>query len=131
MYFKIKYHILNIISLIGYSLLPTTAKAQIQLPNELKPNYIPDVEGATAEDKINAVAGNLIITVLQVAGGIAVILIIVTAFNYVLARGEEEKISQAKTTMGWIIGGLLLIATSYAIIRFVIKLTLITEEANL
>ncbi len=131
MYFKLKYYTYCLLSFIGYSLLPATAKAQIQLPSDLKPNYIPDVEGATAADKINNVAGNLIITVLQVAGGVAVILIIVTAFNYVIAQGEEEKISQAKTTMGWIIGGLLLIATSYAIIRFVIKLTLITEEASL
>lgn len=130
MYFKLKYYIYNLLTFFGYMLLPSTARAQIQLPTDLKPSFIPDVEGTTAEDKINATAGNLIITVLQVAGGVAVILIIVAAFNYVLANGEEEKISQTKTTMTWILGGLILIAASYAIIRFVIKVTLITEEAN-
>lgn len=130
MYTQIKYYFYQLCFLASYLLMPSQAKALIQLPEELRPEFVPDVAGTTVDEKVTNLTGNLIITVMQLAGGVAIIMLIITAFRYVLARGEEEKVSQAKTTMFWIIGGLLLLMTSYIIVRFVIKVTLVADEAN-
>ena len=108
--------------------LPKSVQAQLQLPNELRPNYIPDVVGATPEEKIYSFTGNLIITLMQVVGGIAIILIIFNGFKYAISRGEESELEQNKTNLLWIAGGLILMVISYVVIRFVVRVTLIIDE---
>ena len=111
-------------------LTPMTAKAQIGLPEELRPEYLPDIgRGGSAEDKIYAVTGDVIIVAMQLVGGIAIIMIIIAGIRYVMSRGEEEGITKAKSTLTWTIGGLILLFLVLAIINFVVKLTLVTGEA--
>ena len=67
---------------------------------------------------------------MQIVGGVAIILIIYNGFKYTIARGEESEIEQSKTNLMWIIGGLILMTIAYVVIRFVVKLTLIVDEVN-
>jgi hypothetical protein len=114
---------------MGFVLAPAHVRAQISLPDELRPDYIPTItEGVTADDKITSYVGDLILTVMQVMGGIAIIFLIIAGLKYILAGGEEEQISKNKTTIFWILGGLILLILSYSIVKFVIKITLVTEE---
>jgi hypothetical protein len=120
--------------LVGFNLLflisPQALLAQVALPSDLRPNYIPDIAGNSAEDKIFNLSGSLIITIMQLSGGVAILILIINGFNYILARGEEGEMEQAKTNIFWALGGLILIMISYVIIRFVVKLTLIVDEVN-
>ncbi len=109
---------------------PTNLLAQVSLPEDLRPNYIPNIAGTSAEDKIFNLSGSLIITIMQLAGGVAILVLIINGFNYIIARGEEGEIEQAKTNIFWALGGLILIMISYVIIRFVVKVTLVVDEIN-
>lgn len=109
---------------------PTNLLAQVSLPEDLRPNYIPNIAGESAEDKIFNLSGSLIITIMQLAGGVAILVLILNGFNYIIARGEEGEIEQAKTNIFWALGGLILIMISYVIIRFVVKVTLVVDEIN-
>jgi hypothetical protein len=126
----LKYWIYKILFATAILTSAKTTLAVTQLDIELKPDYLPNVAGATAEDKIYSFTGNLIITMMQIVGGVAIILIIYNGFKYTIARGEESEIEQSKTNLMWIIGGLILMTIAYVVIRFVVKLTLIVDEVN-
>lgn len=127
---KLKYWIYNISFIISTFFIAKNANAQVSLPNDLRPQYVPDIAGNTAEDKIFNLSGSIIITIMQLAGGVAILVIIISGFKYIIARGEEGEIEQAKNNIFWAIGGLLLIMISYIVIRFVVKVTLVIDEAN-
>lgn len=126
----LQYKIYQLLFLLSLLLAPKSVLAQTGLPEDLRPRYIPNVRGATAEDKIFSFTGNIIITIMQIAGGVAILLLIYNGFRYAISRGEDSEIEQAKTNILWIIGGLFLIMISYIVIRFVVQVTLIAEEAN-
>ena len=125
----IKYHLYRVLFAGSLLLAPASVKAQVGLPEELRPEYLPDIgRGESAEGKIYAVTGDVIIVAMQVVGGLAIIMIIIAGIRYVLAGGEEEGITKAKTTLMWTIGGLILLFLVLAIINFVVNLTLVAEE---
>jgi hypothetical protein len=129
-YKLLKFHLYQFLFTLSLLLFPKITLAQTGLPEELRPRYIPNVGGTTAEDKIFSFTGNIILTIMQIAGGVAIILIIYNGFRYAISRGEDSEIEQAKTNLLWIIGGLFLIMISYIVIRFAVQITLIAEEAN-
>jgi hypothetical protein len=118
------------IFLLSSFLYSPTSFAQVQLNRDLKPAYLPDIPGTSAEEKIQNFSGNFIVTLLQISGGVAVILIIYNGFQYITSRGDDGEIDQAKTNITWIIGGLVLLMVSYVVVRFVIKVSLIPDELN-
>jgi heme/copper-type cytochrome/quinol oxidase subunit 2 len=130
MKFKIlKVKLYNFLLLASTVVFSQTSLAQ-SLPSELKPSYIPNIAEGSAEDKIYSFSGNLIITMVQVVGGVAIVLIIFNGIKYTVSRGEDSEIEQSKTNLLWIIGGLVLIMISYVVIRFVVKITLLVDEVN-
>jgi hypothetical protein len=126
----LKYWIFLVALQVSTLLFSNSALAQVQLPADLKPDYLPDVPGVTPEDKIYGISGDIIITISQLIGGIAVILIIYNGFKYTISRGEEDVIGETKGNLGYIAAGLVLIAISYVVIRFVVKATLFVDEIN-
>lgn len=65
---------------------------------------------------INKVLGNVINLALLIAGGIAIIYLIVGAIGYFTAYGNEEKANKAKTTITWAIIGVVVIILAKVII---------------
>lgn len=59
---------------------------------------------------------NAISLALLLAGGIAVIYLIIGAFGYFTAFGNEEKANKAKMTITWAVAGVILILLSKVII---------------
>lgn len=104
-----------------------------ELKNEL--DFLPDVslqnDSATPEDKVFSFAGDILITIMQFAGVIAVLMIVINAAKMLAAAGDDEKIGEAKKGITWALGGLVLLILSYVIIQFVVKLTLFVEDANI
>lgn len=58
------------------------------------------------------------------SGGVAVIMILYSSFRIITARGEEEGLTAAKTTLIWAGAGLGLIMLSYTIINNLIRIFL-------
>ena len=58
------------------------------------------------------------------AGGVAVIIIMYSAFRIITARGEEEGITAAKNALLWAIVGLALVLMAYTIVRNVAQIIL-------
>jgi len=66
---------------------------------------------------------NLISAALGIIGILAVVMILLGGFRWLLSGGDEEKIAQAKRTIGATIVGLVIILLSWAIVNFVINTT--------
>ena len=82
----------------------------------------------TGTERAKTLIGQVIGIVLQFLIGISVILIIINGFKFITAGGDESKLSEAKKSLGILIGGLLLIFFSYSIVSFVFKTVLFVEE---
>ncbi len=65
---------------------------------------------------INTLMQNVTSLALLLAGGIAVIYLIIGAFGYFTAFGNEEKANKAKLTITWAVVGVILIILSKVII---------------
>lgn len=52
---------------------------------------------------------------LSVAGGIALIMLIIGGILYMTSTGNEQKAMQAKKTVYWALGGLMLVLAAYGI----------------
>lgn len=130
---KIKYLLYSLAFTISVN-LTQPAFAQIGLDPDLRPSSLPSTgsfeQGQTAQSYVIRVIGNLIDFIMAISGGLAVFFIVYAGFQYVLARGQDDKIATAKTNLQWIIGGLILMFFAMVIVRFVVTVTLGLEEVN-
>jgi hypothetical protein len=111
-----------------------TANAQQGLDESLKPNILPSTgglaEGQTVQSYVIRIIGNIIDFIIAISGGLAVFFIVYAGLQYVLARGQDDKISTAKSNLQWVIGGLILMFFAMVIVRFLITVILGLEEVN-
>lgn len=130
---KIKYQIYKL-AFTTSLLISQSANAQIELNNDLKPDIIPSTgsisENQTVQSYLIRIIGNIIDFIIAISGGLAVFFIVYAGLQYVLARGQDDKISTAKTNLQWIIGGLILMFFAMAIVRFLVTVILGLEEVN-
>lgn len=122
-----------IFTICGLSLffaLTAPVFAQVGIPDYLKPENLPDASrggtgaGAAAEYSVSGIQfiiGDIISIILLIAGLIAVFSIVNNAWYMVIAMGKGENFDQRKKALFWAIGGLVLILTSYIIIRFLVE----------
>lgn len=73
-----------------------------------------------AEDTLNRTIKNVVNIFSLIVGIVAVIMIIVGGFKYVTSNGDSSQITSAKNTIIYAIVGLLVVAVSQAIVRFVL-----------
>lgn len=76
-------------------------------------------EGKTRDDAANRVK-DVINTVLYVLGIIAVIMIVIGGFRYVMSSGDQTGVTNGKNTILYAVIGLIVAILSYAIVNFVI-----------
>ena len=108
-------------------------------------NYMPDntpfpVDFAkeASDTNIGASPSMATVSILQVlaggllyfAGPVAVILIVINAFNMATGGADSEKLEQAKKGLTWTIAGLLLIILSWSIVNTVIETTVDVGEVT-
>jgi len=78
---------------------------------------LPNTEPETWKlQDINTLMANIISLALLLAGGIAIIYLIIGAYGYFTAFGNEERANKAKTTITWAIIGIAVILLSKVII---------------
>lgn len=59
-------------------------------------------------------------TTLGVAGAIAVLIIVIAGFRYIVSQGDPSQVSTAKNAILYAIVGLIVIMFAFAIVNFVI-----------
>ncbi|MBI4253171.1 hypothetical protein HY623_03285 [Candidatus Uhrbacteria bacterium] len=74
-----------------------------------------------ASTDIAAVIGNVVLTLLTILGVVFIVLIVFAGFRWMLAQGEEQKITEARNLIIHSIIGLLVVLAAYAISYFVIS----------
>lgn len=91
-------------------------------------NTIGDVSPETAGSNCESPAGKNVNGIIRfginlisiLAGVIAVLMIILSGFKYITAQGDANQISSAKRTLLYALVGLVLVAISQALVRFVL-----------
>ena len=78
------------------------------------------VTGQDATAAINNLIGDIINIFSLIVGVIAVIMIIVGGFRYITSGGDSTNISSAKNTIMYAIIGLIIVALSQTIVRFIL-----------
>lgn len=73
-------------------------------------------QSANAADTL---VGDIIMTVLYVAGAFAVIMLVYGGIQYILSAGNSSKVEQAKKTIIYSVVGIVLIIISWAVVAFV------------
>lgn len=76
-------------------------------------------EGATREDAAGRVQG-VVNLMLYILGILAVIMIVIGGFRYVVSAGDEGGIKQGKNTIIYAVIGLIVAILAYAIVNFVV-----------
>lgn len=120
-----KFLIISLTILVGISLIAPLAMSQgFQLPSELKPEYAPNYtvggknDASTANAILQIIAGGLI----YLAGPFAILLIAIGGLRYVISRGDQGAMDEAKKNITWAIIGLIVIALSWAIVVNIIRI---------
>ena len=64
--------------------------------------------------------GRIIKAILGIVGSLALVMFIYGGFNWMTAAGNAEKVEKGKQILLWATIGLIVIFTSYALVRFVL-----------
>lgn len=108
----------------------TDPQRQIAPPTTPKPQETGDlvrlVNPLTGSDKtesgnIPAIIGRIIRAVLGIVGSLALLVFIYGGLIWMTAAGNEERITQGKNTLIWAVLGLIVIFTSYVVLKFIIN----------
>lgn len=103
------------ISLGAMSLLPASVFAA----------DVPAVSPVTpgGDLSISSVLSNIITWILGLAGGIAVLFLILGGLQYITSSGNKDRAEKAKQTILYAVIGLIVIALSFVIVAFVAQNT--------
>lgn len=74
-----------------------------------------------ANTDLATVIGNVVLTLLTLLGVVFIVLIVYAGFKWMLAQGEEQKITEARNLIIHSIIGLLIVLAAYAISYFIIS----------
>lgn len=77
-------------------------------------------KSAGTPDQLGPSITSIVNTILIIVGVVAVIMLIIGGFRYVISQGNEKNISAAKDTILYAVVGLVVAILSYAIVNFVI-----------
>jgi len=76
--------------------------------------------GTQTDTDINTLIGKVIQAVLGVVGSLALVMFIYGGLVWMTAAGSNEKVQKGKDILIWATIGLVIIFTSYALVRFVL-----------
>lgn len=80
----------------------------------LNPQYLPRADAS------KSTITTVIQYVLMVAGSIALLIIVIGAFQYTISRGDPAATAKARNTIIYAIVGLVITMTAYSIVTFVL-----------
>ena len=84
---------------------------------------------ATIQD-LNVIFGKVIAVVLGLAGIALFVMLLVGGFKFISAGGDPKAMEEAKKTLTYAIGGLVLVAVAFLIIQIIYNITTGTNFAQ-
>lgn len=131
--FRNKLLVLSSVLALGMFAVPAIASAQqdqIQTgvcygANNLQisPNPNGSCPDNSSTDKVNTLLTEIINVFSVIVGIVAVIMIIVGGFRYITSGGSSDKVTSAKNTLLYAIIGLVIVALSQIVVKFVLNKT--------
>ncbi|MBU1987477.1 MAG: pilin [Patescibacteria group bacterium] len=79
------------------------------------------LENPLKTDSPQALIGKIINAALGIVGSLALVMFIYGGFMWMMAGGNAERVQKGKDTLVWAALGLVIIFSSYALVRFVLK----------
>lgn len=79
-----------------------------------------DLDGLPQGDFNATTFANILKLVFGLAGGIALLIVTIAGFKYVISRGEPQEIAKAKDTILYALIGLVVCIFAFAIVSFVV-----------
>lgn len=98
----------------------TCQGAELAFPTGQVNSNACDFKGNKPEDKLNQTVATIVNLFSVVVGVIAVLMIIVGGFRYITSGGDSGNVSTAKNTILYAIVGLVIVALSQFIVKFVL-----------
>jgi len=72
-------------------------------------------------NNVSQLYGRIIYAFLGLSGAVALIMFILGGFSWMTAQGNEEKIKKGRDTLIWAVLGLIVIFSSYAVLRTIFE----------
>ncbi|MFA6528983.1 MAG: hypothetical protein WCT46_05605, partial [Candidatus Gracilibacteria bacterium] len=120
---------------ITLMLTAQAALAAYGMPEDYKPSNIVDTRTGTGTvynaSTVTSIITDLISGLLAIIGIAAVFFLVANGLIYATSLGQQDKIDKAKKGITWSIIGLVAVLFSYILVRFVIKILLGIDEAEL
>lgn len=117
---KIKIGLLSLMALVGIATaVPTYVSAA---PADKINEGVIAIGGGEPQNQrpLAAIVRDIVNVILYVLGAIAVIMIIIGGFRYVLSGGDSSSVTAAKNTIFYAVIGLIVAILAYAIVNFVV-----------
>lgn len=108
---------LAIITIISLSLISLPVSAQSSIINNNDTNY---ETGSYDADDILGIVINVTNIILGLVGSLTLLMFIYGGFSFIMAAGSSEKVSKAKGILTAAVVGLVIVFSSYLIIKFVL-----------
>ncbi len=80
-----------------------------------------------ANNNIGTIAGTVIGVFISILGVIFIVLIVFAGYEYMMARGEEEKVKKSLATIRQAIIGLIITISAYAIWKFIFDYFIVSK----
>lgn len=68
----------------------------------------------------NSIWTNIINTLIFIVGAVAVVMIVIGGLRYTISNGDQSQVTSAKNTILYAVVGIVVAASSYAIVNFVL-----------
>jgi len=95
-------------------LLPTLLHLKAALPIDVSPLPQPSDSG-------NNLLPHVLNTVFAIAASIAVLMVVIGGFRYIVANGDPGATTSAKNSIIYALVGLVVVMAAYSIVAFVVK----------
>lgn len=97
----------------------TCTGANLQYTNEINGNEC-DFGGLDANEKLNQIISEVINLFSVIVGVVAVLMIIVGGFRYIISGGDTGNVTSAKNTILYAIIGLIIVVFAQFIVKFIL-----------
>ena len=111
-----------VLSILAFLAVPSAVHGQQGVIRNYLNNTAVNYGGYSAEKgDLATVVGGVIFVILSLLGIVFIVLIVYAGFKWMLAQGEEAKVTEARNLIMHSIIGLIIVLAAYAISYFVIN----------
>ena len=126
--------LLILITIFGLAMFTQTLSVSAATPAEEACAGIEAAGGSCDASGANDAAGNIVLTIVNVlswiVGAVAVIMIIIGGFRYIISGGDSTGVTGAKNTILYAIVGLFIVIFAQVIVAFVYKSATTPPESS-